>query len=329
MVVGKYAALHDAFFPSSSILLLFYIMTAQQILVVGATGQQGSSTIAALNQFSSPAHTPNILALTRSSTSPKAQALLAKFPNITLVEGDSRVPKDLFKAHSRIDAIFLVTVPPEDEEQSIDLIDTAVAHGVPHIVFSSVDRGGENASWENPTGVPHFAAKHRIEMHLRAKSENTKTCWTILRPTSFMDSYNPGMFGKMMGTLLTTMPADCKMQFVSTHDIGIFAAKALLDRDAWAGRALSLAGDELTLQDADAVFRRVTAQPLPRTWSLIGQAMRRVIEDARTSMDFFEKQGFRADIVSLRAELPELQTFEMWLKQNSQWQPSIVGAQQV
>ncbi|KAK5054588.1 hypothetical protein LTR84_001479 [Exophiala bonariae] len=298
-------------------------MAPKQILVVGATGQQGLATIAALNKLSSLSHVPKVLALTRSVASPKAQALLAKFPDITLVEGDSRDPQPLLEEYPNIDSIFLVTVPPNDEQQSLGLIDAAVAHGVSHIVFSSVDRGGESISWDNPTSVPHFAAKHRIELHLRTKSENTKTCWTILRPTSFMDSYNPGVFGKMMGTLLTTMPEDCKMQFVSTHDIGIFAAKALMHRDTWAGRAISLAGDELTFQDADAVFRRVTGQPLPRTWSLVGQAMRRFIEDARSSMEFFERQGFGADIISLREEEPELQTFEMWLKQSSQWQPAI------
>lgn len=300
-------------------------MAALQILIVGATGQQGSATIAALNDLSLPAHPPTILALTRSATSIKAQALLARFPDITLVEGDSRDPEPLLKMHPNIDSIFLVTVPPKEEEQSLDLITGAVAHGVSHIVFSSVDRGGDSASWENPTNVPHFASKHRIELHLRDQSKNTKTCWTILRPTSFMDSYNPGMFGQMMGALLATMPADRKMQFVSTHDIGLFAAKALLHRDAWAGRAIGLAGDELTQEDADGVFRRVTGRPLPRTWSLIGQAMRRFIEDARSSMEFFEKQGFGADIALLRREEPTLQTFEMWLGQSSQWQAAIAA----
>ncbi|KEF56083.1 uncharacterized protein A1O9_07664 [Exophiala aquamarina CBS 119918] len=191
-----------------------------------------------------------------------------------------------------------------------------------HIVFSSVDRGGEVVSWENPTNVPHFAGKHRIKLHLREKCENSKTQWTILRPASFMDSYNPGMFGQMMGALITTMPADCRMQFVSTHDIGVFAAKALLHRDAWAGRVIGLAGDEMTLQETDKVFRRVTGRPLPRTWSVVGHAMRRFIEGARSSMEFFEKEGFHVDIASARREEPGLQTFEMWLRQSSQWKLS-------
>lgn len=300
-------------------------MAPLQILVVGATGQQGSATIAALSHTSLTGDAPNILALTRSTTSAKAQALLKKFPNITLVGGDSRNPEPLLSAHPHIDSIFLVTVPPKEEEQSLDLIDAAIANGVTHIVFSSADRGGDTASWKNPTNVPHFASKHRIELHLRAKSENTRTDWTILRPTSFMDSYNPGVFGQMMGALLATMPTDCKMQFVSTHDIGVFAAKALLDRHVWAGRAVGLAGDEMTLQEADNVFRRVTGHPLPRTWSFIGQAMRRFVEDARSSMEFFEKEGFHADIASLRREEPGLQTFEMWLRQSSQWQSSITA----
>jgi len=297
-------------------------MAPLQILVVGATGQQGSAAIAALSDTSITENKPSILALTRSASSAKAQALLGKYPDIQLVEGDSQDPQPLLNAHPDIDSIFLVTVPPKEEEQSIDFIDAAIVQGVKHIVFASVDRGGEVASWDNPTKVPHFASKHRIELHLREKCENTKTQWTILRPTSFMDSYNPGMFGQMMGALLATMPADCKIQFVSTHNIGMFAAKALLHSDAWAGRAVGLAGDEMTLQEVDEVFRRVTGHPAPRTWSIIGYAMRRLIEDARSSMDFFEKEGFRVDIASARREEPRLQTFEMWLRQSSQWSSS-------
>jgi len=54
-------------------------------------------------------------------------------------------------------------------------------------VYSSVERGGDEKSWENPTLIPHFASKHRIELHLREAAED-KMMWTILRPTAFMEA---------------------------------------------------------------------------------------------------------------------------------------------
>lgn len=177
-------------------------MAPLKILVVGATGQQGHATIAALESSTQAAPPIHILALTRSPTSPKAQALKTQFPGISLVQGDPAHPEPILATHSTITSIFLVTVPPNDEHQALPVINAAVAHGIPHIVFSSVDRGGETRSHTNPTTVPHFAAKHRVELHLRKVTEGTQTDWTILRPAGFMDNYAPGLFGSMMAGLL-------------------------------------------------------------------------------------------------------------------------------
>ncbi|KAH8172314.1 nmrA-like family protein [Sarocladium implicatum] len=100
-----------------------------------------------------------------------------------------------------------------------------------HIVLSSVDRGGDRVSWSQPTAVPHFAAKYRIELRLRNLCDEAGTQWTILRPTGFINTYNPGfLFGKLMASLwLAGMPSARRIQMISTHDIGVFAAKALRD----------------------------------------------------------------------------------------------------
>jgi uncharacterized protein YbjT (DUF2867 family) len=73
-----------------------------------------------------------------------------------------------------------------EEAQGKALVDASIANGVEYFVYSSVDRGGDEESWENPTSIPHFAAKHRIELHLRETAAD-KMMWTILRPTVFME----------------------------------------------------------------------------------------------------------------------------------------------
>lgn len=298
------------------------------ILVVGATGQQGRAVI---NALYAPKHQPmsaRVLALTRSASSPRSQALKAAYPDITLVEGDTRNPTAIFAANPSISAIFLLSVPPNDEEQALPMINAAVASGskISHIVFSSVDRGGDAASWTEPTRVPHFAAKHRIELQLRRLCEESDVQWTILRPTAFMDTYNPGFFGKMMASLWAAgMPEDRRMQLISTHDIGIFAAKALLDPRKWASRAVALAGDDLSISELQDMFRQTVDQDLPQTYGVFAKAILWWVEDARMSFEWFRTVGYGADIAELRKEEPELQDFKTWLQQSSHWSAGTDG----
>ncbi|KAG9506366.1 hypothetical protein J7337_003349 [Fusarium musae] len=150
----------------------------RSILIIGAAGQQGKATIDALFRAleNSPDHEDiKILALMRSITSPKAQALHQEHPLITLVQGDTQSPQPIFGQHPNIASIFIVTVPPNDEAQALPLIEAAIVHqSVDHIVFSSVDRGGDEVSWSLPADIPHFAAKHRIKLQLRELCKENK-----------------------------------------------------------------------------------------------------------------------------------------------------------
>ncbi|KAF5255661.1 hypothetical protein FOXYS1_13913 [Fusarium oxysporum] len=296
----------------------------RNILIVGATGQQGKATIDALYKTlsSSPGHEDTrVLALTRSIESPKAQSLQAEYPAITLVQGDTQTPQPIFDQYPTISSIFVVTVPPNDEAQALPLIEAASSHpSVDHIVFSSVDRGGDETSWSQPTEIPHFAAKHRIELRLRELCKENNKRWTILRPTGFMDSYNPGFFGQMMASLWAEgMPRDRKMQLISTHDIGVFAAKALLNPDAWAGKATALAGDELSFSGLQEIFREVVGEELPQTYKVVAYPVLWMVKDASKSFEWFRNAGWKADIETLRAQEPGLQSFASWLKESSKW----------
>lgn len=297
----------------------------RDILIVGATGQQGKATIDALFKTRDNSTQPQdirILALTRSISSPKAQALRAKYPDIFLVQGDTQTPQPIFEKYPSISSVFVVTVPPNDEAQALPLIEAATmkANQVDHIVFSSVDRGGDDESWSQPTEIPHFAAKHRIELRLRQLCNENNKRWTILRPTGFMDSYNPGFFGKMMASLWSEgMPKDRKMQLVSTHDIGVFAAKALLDPESWSGKATALAGDELSFMELQEIFQRVVGEEIPQTYKVVTYPILWMVADASKSFEWFKTAGWKADIGALRAQEPRLQDFETWLRESSEW----------
>jgi len=151
-------------------------MAPQNILIVGATGKQGGSALKALLELPDGTSRFHIFALTRNAQSERAKCLVLDHKGaVSLIEGDNANPKPIFASQPEgsIHSIFIVTDPRSkvpEEQQAIPLIDEAVAHGVKHIVFTSVDRGGDEKSWTNPTNIKHFLAKHNIEIHLRDKA---------------------------------------------------------------------------------------------------------------------------------------------------------------
>ncbi|KAI1337576.1 nucleoside-diphosphate-sugar epimerase family protein [Xylariaceae sp. FL0016] len=301
------------------------------ILIIGATGQQGSALLSALSELvtKSQSPKPRLLALTRSVSSPKAQALTSDYPNldIQVVEGNTKDPDPIFKAHPDITSIFSYTLMPDEEAQMLPLIRLAASPEtkVAHLVFSSVDRGGDAASWDNPTDIPHFASKHHIEHALRDACEGSggKLAYTVLRPTAFMDNLNPtSFFGRAFAALWWTMPADRPLQLVSVRDIGRFAARALLRPEEYRGRAIGLAGDDLTYLEARATYRRVAGAQLPQAWGLLGYAARWMKAEVGTMFTWFEEVAYGVDVEALRREDPELQSLEMWLRESSRFECS-------
>lgn len=320
------------------------VATNPSVLVVGATGKQGGALIKAL-LASDDTKSLTILALTRDALSARAQALAASSEGtdhqpIQLVQGDPLKPEAIFEGLPRgsVTSLFLVTVPPKEETQAIPFIDAAIAHGVRHIVFSSVERGGDARSWDNPTDVTHFYEKHNVEVYLRdtAKaiandSGKTPVTWTILRPVAFMDNLNPGMFcGVFVSMWSIALQPTRKLQLVATTDIGLWAAQSIAAATAsssplpssspYANRAIGLAGDDLTLTEARAIFQRVTGQPTPWAWWIFGKLVLWLVGDLGKMFAFFDREGYGVDIAALRAgEGPGTKSLETWLRTESGW----------
>ncbi|KAL2192984.1 hypothetical protein P885DRAFT_72587 [Corynascus similis CBS 632.67] len=292
-------------------------MAPQNILIVGATGKQGGSVLKALLELPEGTSRFHIFALTLPTQSERAKRLVSHHKGaVSLIEGDNANPKPIFASQPEgsIHCIFIVTDPRSkvpEEQQAIPLIDEAVAHGVKHI-----------KSWTNPTNIKHFLAKHNIEIHLRdkaGKEGGSKFTWTILRPVAFMDNLNPGFLCSLFTAMWdAALSPNTKLQLVGTRDIGIFAAKALSDPSAWSGKAVGLAGDELTLTEARDIFQRVVGKPLPQTWTILGRGMIWGMKEMGDMFAFFEREGYGADIEALKREAP-VQNLETWLRDSSGW----------
>ncbi|KAL7820683.1 NAD(P)-binding protein [Trichoderma gracile] len=301
---------------------------SRSLLITGATGKQGGAAIRALLSKNADFR---LLAVTRDKTSPSAQKLASLSPKVTLLQGDLNQTDALFQQARDVTGsspwgVFSVQAlkpgpkgPPLEQAQGTSLIDSALKAGVKHFVYSSVDRHGAK-SFTNPTDIPHFISKHNIEHHLVNSTKNSAAetmSWTILRPVAFMDNLDGGFFGKIFATAIKVKLSGANnkpLQLVATEDIGHAAAEAFLRPEEHSGKAISLAGDEVTFQQLSDIFREKTGSPVPVTWDVAARMLLAVSKEMRTMFDFFEKEGYGADIAALRRQYPQLKDLRTWLE---------------
>lgn len=201
-----------------------------------------------------------------------------------------------------------------EETQGKALVDEALANDVKHFVYSSVDRGGDTVSFKNPTDIPHFKSKHLIEHHLVNRA-GSKMSWTILRPVFFMDNISPDDFvAKVTASgWRITLGNDKTLQVIAARDIGWFAAQAFLRSAEFSGRAISLAGDELTYGEANRIFEHKIGHPFPEAPSLVVRFLLASVRELKTMFRFFKTQGYGANIQALKEEHHGLLSWSEWL----------------
>ncbi|GAA6042535.1 hypothetical protein JCM8097_004655 [Rhodosporidiobolus ruineniae] len=272
-----------------------------RVLVCGATGNQGGGLVQALKD--DPNYT--VVALSRDPTSPAADKLRSQ--GIEVVQGNLDSPTSLVSALRGCTAAFLVAPPMQknEVEQGKAFVDAAKQAGVEFLVYSSVEgaeRGAEVETWK---------AKWAVEEYLRASG----IAYTILRPTGFYQNYGktPTFMTRVFLGLSWHYDTHGKTQLISTHDIGRVAALAIRDQARYAGRAIPLAGDALSMKEIVEVYRREGMKT-----SILGRVQTAVIHmflpAAITKMYIWlrETGGFKVDVEACRAEFG-LQTFGEWL----------------
>ncbi len=288
--------------------------SGKTILVTGATGQQGGAVARHLL-----AGGWRVRALVRDPEKPSARALATK--GAELVVGDMNEPASLERALRgayggfSVQNFWLPDVGPEGEvRQGKSLADAAKETGLRHFVYTSV--GGA----ERKTGIPHFESKWRIEQHIHTLGLPA----TIFRPVFFMDNYNWSRPQILSGTFETRgLRPDRTLQMIAVDDIGAFVRLAFERPEEFLGRALELAGEELTEAQIVAVFSRVIGRPVsivpasPSPWN--------TGPEAEKTTRWFNEEGYKADIAALRRMHPGLQTFEQYLR-GSGWENAPVPA---
>ena len=204
-----------------------------------------------------------------------------------------------------------------EETQGKAVVDAALAHDVKHFVYTSVDRGGDAKSYDNPTNIPHFISKHNIEHHL-VDNAGSRMTWTILRPVAFMDNLQPGFAGKIFPTAWKTLTRP--LQLIAAKDIGVAGAQALLEPEKYKGRGIGLAGDELSFEQGRGVFMEKTGQEMPTTFWFLIKLLFWFVPDVRLMFEWFESDGYNLDIKKLRKEFPGLLTFGDFIREQGKFE---------
>lgn len=307
---------------------------SRALIITGATGHQGGAVVdALLERYPSEFL---ILAVTRNKDSPSARRLAAKSSSIKLVQGDMENTASLFAASKSasgaiplwgvysVQVFFAKGASLESEvRQGKAMVDEAIRYNIRHFIYSSVERGGDERSWENRTPVPHFQTKYILEHYLRdsvAKANSTME-WSIVRPGMFMDNLDPpSIFIKIFLTMVRDMMGDTPLQWVAVKDIGIVVAEAFHDFENWKGKSFGVVSESLTFAELSKSFERATGKPVETTWGILGKVMKNGIPGAPSyniMTEWLTEEGFKADLEKNKAVNPNLTSLETWIKQSS------------
>ena len=274
----------------------------QLIAVTGATGQQGGAVARHLL-----ANGWRVRALTRDPGKPAARALAEAGAELFAADNDDLHSLDAaFRgAHGvySVQNYWLPNVGAEGEiRQGKAVANAAKAAGVKHLVYSSV------GSAHRGMGQAHFATKYEIEGYLASLDLPR----TVLRPVFFMENFNWQRPQITTGTLTGMgLRPEKGMQMVAVDDIGAFAALAFGEPEKYLGQTIELAGDELTEAQTAAAFARVIGRPV-RLAAPQMPAGAAPAPEQLAMFQFFNGQGYDADIAALRRLYPPLKTLEQW-----------------
>jgi uncharacterized protein YbjT (DUF2867 family) len=275
------------------------------VLVVGATGQQGSAVVRALLQGGH-----NVRAMTRNLAHPVADSL--RLRGARLAWADLNDERRLGEAMNGVDAVFALTTPRDhgtamETRQGLRLAELAQQKQVSHFVYSSLV--GASAL----TGVPHFDSKHEVELFLKALG----VPHTVISPAFFMDNLvSPSWLRHLQqGTLSLPLSSSRKLQQLAIADVGRFVRVVMEQRDRFVGQRVSIASDELTPIEMAATLARIIGQRVQHVAP--DPAQLRARSAALAAMyEWLDRNGGNADVTALRREFPEVNwhTLDGWAK---------------
>lgn len=272
------------------------------ILVAGATGTQGGAVAREL-----AARGYHVRGLTRNPDSDASRSLAAL--GIEMVRGDFDDAASLDRAFAGTYGAFSVQqyrgVGVDGEiRQGKAFADAAKRAGVQHFVYTSVAKATLN------TGVPQFESKLEIENYVR----DLGLPFTIIRPASFMATFEEFREEAQTGTISGPLPAELERVFIAPQDIGRFAAEAFDHPAEWLGRAEAIAGQRISYAEVAASMGRVLGHPVRYYQIPWDEFTATAAPTAVAREGWYLENSDPVDVEALRAEYPWLMTLEDYLR---------------
>ncbi|MEF8827283.1 MAG: NmrA/HSCARG family protein [Halapricum sp.] len=277
------------------------------VLVVGATGNQGSVTI---DHLLTADRDFTVCGLTRTPNSEAARALAER--GVDVRRGDLNNKETLRTAVDGVDAVVIVTnIWTAGFDESVrhgkNIADVAADAGVNHVVFSGAGYHDRNL------GVAALEPAGEVERYIRSLDVSA----TFVRPVWFMHNLEPAFEDVLDGTLALPIEEGVTLQMIDVDDIGRAIARILADPDEFAGEGFDLAGDEHTLAEMAQILSQVTDADVQPVTVPIEEARKEMGEEMAELFQWFNDEGYAVDTEALERRFGfEFTSFREYLKKN-------------
>ncbi|KAK8017145.1 hypothetical protein PG991_008221 [Apiospora marii] len=307
------------------------------VFVCSATGYQGRALARQLRGLGWEVH-----ATTRDLGSPAAVAL--KSIGVHLTEGDWDNSDALKASIAGCDKLFLCLLPNWDDpscerRQCRNILEIAKEAGVQQVV-SSTTLGVSQLDAGVRVAPGSFMERHMLNKKAveEAVADVGFRHFAFLRPTFFMANFLEPKIQRYAEirdrhSWTTSMTPETQLPIVDHVDIARFAVAAFRDPEAWHGRALGLASDQMGVQDMlDLLAAAVTAvnkdtdgQQQQEPCSIRALFMSDEEMEAQAGMSGFTSshKALRTasdyvDLEELRALVPSLTSFKEFLEREKE-----------
>lgn len=274
-----------------------------KIAVFGISGSQGGAVASALIKTGNY----KVIGITRNPN--KKELAHLKKQGVEIRQADMNDKYSLTSVLRDVDAVFSVqnfweAGKDREIEQGKNVVNAAKEVGVKFLLYSSV--GGA----DRKSGLNAWDSKWAIEEYLR--TSGLPHC--VLRPVYFMDNFKTLLKTEILTKSTVTLPfnPDKPLQMIAVHDIGEFARICFSQPSQWIGKAIELAGDELTMKKAVDVLGRSLGKYVTYHHDTNTE---KYGTDTTSMYQWFEKAGYKADIPKLKEMCPGLMTFEKWARE--------------
>ena len=278
------------------------------VLIIGATGKQGSGVVEGLQGKTGF----NVFGTTR--TIPNERLSKKGVTPVAFKYGDAASIETALKT-SNAELVFFVTLVAKKATEIAHgklIVDACKKAGVKFVVFSSV--GDADSCPEN---VGHFKSKLEIEKYLKSSG----LAHGILRPVAFYENFDDAATWNPLkkGAVKGLWSVDTKVKLVSCVDIGKAGAVMLQSPEEWNGKTIDCAACNLDGHEIAASLTEASGVQCKYATAMPRCIMACLMPDLNHMVSFFEDGGFTVSIDDFKKVVPEALTLQQWFAAKGQW----------